>query len=128
MEIMGQAFVGHEGIAMFSWCCLGRRTASRLSPSPPQSHHEEVHHNYNDKNILKSVPGKQIRETNWCSVETQLYNRGCNMEDCGTYLNDSVYAEIVLTSIPHSAPRFANSSGVCILCAPEIISSPISNQ
>jgi hypothetical protein len=41
-----------------------------------------------------------------------------------TYLNDSIYDEIVFTSIPHSVARFANSSGVCTLCAPEIISSP----
>jgi hypothetical protein len=41
-----------------------------------------------------------------------------------TYLNDSMYAEMVLTSIPHSVARLANSSGVCILCAPEMISSP----
>jgi hypothetical protein len=41
-----------------------------------------------------------------------------------TYLNDSIYDEIVFTSIPHSVARFASNSGVCTLCAPEIISSP----
>jgi hypothetical protein len=41
-----------------------------------------------------------------------------------TYLKDSIYDEIVFTSIPHPVARFANNSGVCTLCAPEIISSP----
>lgn len=39
-----------------------------------------------------------------------------------------MYVDIVFTSIPHASARLANNSGVCILWAPEIISSPTRNQ
>lgn len=39
-----------------------------------------------------------------------------------------MYDDIVFTSIPHASARVVNNSGRCILCAPEIISSPRRNE
>ena len=45
---------------------------------------------------------------------------------CGNapYLNASMYAWIVSTSMPHSAARLVSNAGSWMRCAPEMISSP----
>jgi hypothetical protein len=104
-----------------------------LSRPPPQNPHEEAHHNYNRKQTYptlciwdkKTYPTLCIWDTERdpkhnCENATIL----C-IWDKKTYLNDSRYAEIVFTSTPHCTARFTNRSGICILCAPEMISSPM---
>lgn len=81
------------------------------------------------KGVAKYVDTCKDSNNNFIKETTKETRREINHQEIKkkgrkTYRNESMYDDIVFTSIPHASAREVKRSGECTLCAPEIISSP----